>query len=376
LAAFGAAGLGLVVPAIGSAAGPERYWLYVGNYTGPKNKGIQAFSYGTSAASLDSLGMVGEMPQPSFLALHPSGHFLYAVSELGNNGKEDGGVYAWAIDRDTGKLNFLNKQSSGGGGACHLVVDKTGKCLMVANYGTGSATAFPVGERGHIGAMGGKIQFSGSGPNPRRQKGPHAHAVVLSADNRFLFVPDLGTDQIHILRVDVEKAGLEENNPASAAVKPGSGPRHFTFSPNGKQAYVVSEMGSMVTVFDYEPQRGALTKSQEISTLPEDFGGVSNAAEIEIDSAGKFVYASNRGNDSIAVFGVDHSGKLRLIEVVPTGGKTPRNFAIAPGGHWLIAANQDSDTLVVFARDTGNGRLKAAGKVVETPSPVCLVFQA
>ena len=351
------------------------YFLYVGNYTGPQSKGIQAFRYDDKTLSLEPLGMVGEMPQPSFLTIHPNGRFLYAVSELGNNGKVDGGVYSFAIDDNSGKLTFLNKQSSGGGGACHLVVDKTGKFLLVANYGTGSATAFPVHEDGTLGTMSSKVQFEGSGPNAKRQKGPHAHAVVLSPDNRFVFVPNLGTDRIQILKFDAHKGTLTNNEPADAAIKKGSGPRHFTLAPNGHFAYVLSEMGSLVTALRYDSATGALTDIQEISTLPADFTGENNSAEIQIDSAGKFLYASNRGNDSIAVFAVDKSsGKLTLVEITPTQGHTPRNFMIDPDGKHLLAANQDSDNLVLFARDEKTGKLTPTGKTVGTPSPVCLKF--
>ena len=351
------------------------YYLYVEGYTGPKSKGIQAFRYDSKTFSLEPLGMVGEMPQPSFLAFHPNGKFLYAVSELGNNGEAEGGVYAYAIDHGSGKLTFLNKQSSGGGGACHLVVDKTAKFLLVANYGTGSATTFPVHADGSLGAMSSKVQFEGSGPDHKRQRGPHAHAVVLSPDNRFVFVPNLGTDQVEILKFDAHTGTLTPNTPAFAAVKKGSGPRHFTFAPNGHFAYVLSEMGSLVTAFRYDAATGALSSVQEISTLPTDFTGENNSAEIQIDPAGHFLYASNRGHDSIAVFAVDKSsGKLTLVEIVPTQGHTPRNFTIDPGGKHLLAANQDSDNLVLFARDEKTGKLTATGKTVETPSPVCLKF--
>lgn len=362
----------------GSKNTPQgRYYLYVGNYTGPASKGIQAFRYDAATLAFDSLGMVGEMPRPSFLALHPNGRFLYAVSEMGNDGRSQGALYAFAIDRATGRLTFLNRQPSGGGGACHLVVDKTGKFLLVANYGTGSAAAYSLKADGRIGGSSGRIQFEGSGPDSKRQTGPHAHAVVLSPDNRFLFVPDLGTDRIHILRFDANTGSLTPNTPGDTAVKPGAGPRHFTFSPDGRFGYAIDEMGSSVTAFSYQASSGALTEVQAISTLPEGFKGENNSAEIQIDSTGRFLYASNRGHDSIAVFSRDsRSGRLALLQIESSQGRTPRNFTIDPTGRYLLAANQDSNNIVVFTRDPETGRLAPTGKTTAAPSPVCLLFTA
>jgi len=357
------------------AAETNQYYLYVGTYTGPKSKGIHAFRYDTAKTTFDPLGTVAEMARPSFLAFSPDRRFLYAVSELGNSGKSEGYVYAFAIDRATGKLTFLNRQTSGGGGACHLVVDKTGKFLLVANYGTGSAASFPIQSDGSLGGLVSKMQFAGSGPNQARQKGPHAHAVVLSPDNRFLFVPDLGADRVRILRFDPSNGSLTANTPADVAVKPGAGPRHFTFSPNGRFAYLICEMGSLVVAFRYDSSAGSLTEIQTASTLPDGFTGENNSAEIEVDPSGRFLYASNRGHDSIAVFSIDDkTGKLERTQIESTQGRTPRNFAIDPTGRHLLAADQDSNRIVVFDRDSRTGKLTATGKTVDVPSPVCLLF--
>lgn len=351
------------------------YYLYVGTYTGPASKGIYAFRYDVKDTSFQPLGVAAEMPQPSFLAIHPNGKYLYAVSELGNDGHTDGQVYSYSIDSSSGSLTFLNKVDSGGGGACHLVVDHTGASLLVANYGTGSAAVFALGADGRIGERTALEQFSGSGPNPRRQRGPHAHAVVLSPDNHFLFVPDLGTDQIHILRFDAAKGTLKPNEPPYVKVSPGAGPRHFTFSPSGKFAYVVDEMGSSVTAFQYEAALGTLLELQAVSTLSDQFSGINNAAEIQVDSTGRFLYASNRGNDSIAVFSIDkNSGKLVRIQVAGSQGHTPRNFTIDPTGKYLLAANQDTGNIVIFPISRRNGKLMEAEKSLHVPSPVCLVF--
>lgn len=362
-----------LVPAAPKASAGSRYYLYVGNYS----NGIQAFRYDIGALSFEPLGAVGEMQRPSFLALHPNGRFLYAVSELGNSGRTQGFVYSFSIEKATGKLNFLNRQESGGGGACHLVVDKTGKFLLVANYGTGSIADFPLKDDGSIGPIAAQVQFEGSGPDRKRQNGPHAHAVVLSADNRFLFVPDLGTDKVRIFKFDSVHGGLTPNEPAFVAVKPGAGPRHFALAPNGKFAYVLDEMGSSVTAFHFGRSNGALTEVEAVSTLPPDYSGVNNSAEIQIDAAGKFLYASNRGHNSIAVFAIDQqSGKLQRLEIVPTGGATPRNFALDPSEKRLLVANQDSNDIRTFDRDTESGKLTPTEKIASSPSPVCLLFVA
>jgi 6-phosphogluconolactonase len=374
--------LGLLVATVFSGTEVSRdmpasshYYLYVGTYTGPNSKGIYAFRYDASQLALEPLGAVGEMPRPSFLALSPDRRFLYAVSELGNDGKSEGYVYAFAIESATGKLAFLNRQPSGGGGACHLVVDKSGKFLLVANYGSGSAASFPLKPDGSIGDRISKIQFDGSGPNSARQRGPHAHAVVLSPDNRFLFVPDLGTDRVQILRFDSSNGSLARNTPAEVAVKPGAGPRHFAFSPDGRFAYVLCEMGSLVVAFRYDSSTGRLTEIQSASTLPDGFAGENNSAEIVVDPDGRFLYASNRGHDSVAVFSIDReTGKLERIQIESTQGRTPRNFTIDPIGRHLLVADQDSNRIVLFNRDAQTGKLVFVAKTEDAPSPVCLLF--
>jgi 6-phosphogluconolactonase len=374
--------LGLLTATVFSGTGvssdvpaSSHYYIYVGTYTGPNSKGIYAFRYDASQLALEPLGVVGEMPRPSFLALSPDRRFLYAVSELGNDGKSEGYVYAFAIEPATGKLAFLNRQPSGGGGACHLVVDKSGKFLLVANYGSGSAASFPLKLDGSIGDRISKIQFEGSGPNAGRQRGPHAHAVVLSPDNRFVFVPDLGTDHVQILRFDSSNGSLARNTPAKVAVKAGAGPRHFTFSPDERFAYLLGEMGSLVVAFRYDSSTGGLTEIQSASTLPDGFTGENNSAEIVVDPGGRFLYASNRGHDSIAVFSIDRkTGKLERTQIESAQGRTPRNFTIDPIGRHVLVAGQDSNRIALFNRDAQTGKLTFVGKSVDVPSPVCLLF--
>jgi 6-phosphogluconolactonase len=351
----------------------SQYLAYVGTYTGPNSKGIYGLRFDANNGKVDQLGVVAEVANPSFLTLDRNQRYLYAVSEL--RGNTNGLVSSFAINKKTGMLTFLNKVSTIGTVACHLVVDKTNKMLLVANYGSGSVAAFRVKADGSLSESTDFSQHSGSSVNPRRQRGPHAHAVVLSADNRFLFVPDLGLDEIKSYRLDPEQAKFGANEPPYVKVTAGFGPRHFAFHPNNKYAYDVNEMGSSVTAFSYDAQKGVLHEIQNISTLPEGFTGVNNSAEIQIDKAGRFLYASNRGHDSIATFSISRKdGKLTKIQTMSTQGKTPRNFALDPTGKYLLAANQDSDTVVVFRVDQKSGRLSATGQTVSVPSPVCIEF--
>jgi len=350
-----------------------QYLVYVGTYTGPKSKGIYGLRFDPSKGRLDQIGLVGEVANPSFLTLDRNQRYLYAVSEL--SGKTNGFVSSFAVNRKTGMLTLLNKVSTIGTVACHLVVDKTNKMLLVANYGSGSVAAFRVKPDWTLSDSTAFSQHSGSSVNPRRQRGPHAHAVVLSADNRFVFVPELGLDEIKSYRLDPRQATFIANDPPYVKVTPGLGPRHFTFHPNNKYAYDVNEMGSSVTAFAYDAGKGALHEIQRISTLPEGFSGVNNSAEIQVDKAGHFLYASNRGHDSITVFSINQkNGKLTTVQIVSTQGKTPRNFALDPTGRYLLAANQDSDTIVVFKVDEKSGRLFPTGQTMTVPSPVCIEF--
>jgi 6-phosphogluconolactonase len=362
-----------------SAHRQRGYFVYVGTYTGADSKGIYGYRFDEGTGRLARVGVAAEVVNPSFAVTDPAHRYLYAVTEMNEQGpdpyKTEGYISSFSIDPRTGSLIFLNKVSSGGGGPCHLLVDKTGRILFVANYGSGNVASFAIEGDGRIGKMTGKDQHSGSSVNPLRQQGPHAHAVVLSPDNRFLFVPDLGLDRILIYRVDVAKRTFTLNNPSYVSVKPGLGPRHFVFGAEARFAYAVCEMGSSVVAFSYDHQSGTLTPVQTISTLPPDFYGEDNSAEIEVGPSGRCLYASNRGNDSITVFQIDmKTGLLNKIQIVPTQGKIPRNFVIDPTGRYLLVANQHSNNIVVFAIDSGNGKLTPTGRVLEAPSPISLLF--
>lgn len=350
--------------------------VYVGTYTSGKSEGIYIFRMNLDSGAMTPAGVTTGVKNPSFLAIHPSRRFLYAVSEVEDSGgKKTGGVTAFAIDAATGKLSMLNAQPSEGAGPCHLVVDKTGKSVLVANYGGGSVAALPIGDDGRLAKAASAIQHKGSSVNPQRQDGPHAHSINVDPGNRFVVAADLGLDKVLVYRLDAAKAKLEPNDPPSTSVAPGAGPRHFAFHPNGRFAYVINEITCTVTAFTYDGERGVLKEIQTITTLPHEVKEGYSTAEVQVHPSGKFLYGSNRGHDSIAIFSIDQStGKLTAVGHQATGGKTPRNFAIDPTGQFLLAENQSSDTIVIFRIDQKTGELKPTGIVVDVPSPVCVKF--
>ncbi len=370
--------LTLYAPGAETAASKSKYLVYVGTGAQKESKGIYAYRFDAATGQLTSLGRVAECDNPSFLAAGPDRRFLYAVNETSHySGRSSGAVSAFAINPATGMLTLLNEVPSGGAGPTHIVVDKTGRDVLVANYFGGSLAVFPILKDGRLGEASAFVQHHGSSVNPQRQEGPHAHSIYTSPDNRFAISADLGLDKVLVYRFDAVKGTLTPNDPPFAKVNPGAGPRHFAFHPSGKFGYVINEMGSTVTVFSYEPASGTLHELQTISTLPPDFKGENYPAEVEVHRSGKFLYGSNRGYDSIAVFAIDaRKGTLTPVEYVPTGGKSPRNFAIDPTGSYLFAANSGSDNIRVFRIDPNNGRLTPTGQVLEVPAPLCVAFQA
>ena len=359
--------------------------MFVGTYTGAKSKsqGIYAFRLQTSAengskVALVPLGLAAETPNPSFLEIDASRGLLFAVNETDSfEGKPTGAVSAFSIDRATGKLTLINQRPSSGRGPCHLVLDKSGRFLLIANYGSGTVSVIPVAEDGRLGEPTSVVQHAGSSVNPQRQKGPHAHCMTLDAANRFVFACDLGLDKVLIYRFDQKAGTLTPHEVPFAEVKPGAGPRHMVFRPDGRFAYVVNEMHSTVTVFEYHPVKGTLTYRQTQTTLPSGstFDGTNSTAEIDVHPSGKYLYVSNRGHNSIAVFSIDPAtGFLELLEAVPTGGRTPRHFTIDPTGRLLVVGNQNSDSVIVNRIDPATGRLGAPDVVGSVPAPVCVRF--
>jgi len=354
------------------------YLLYVGTYTEKESKGIYAYRFDAAPTQLTPLGLAAETTNPSFLAIDPSGRFLYAVNEVQNyKGASSGAVSSFGIDQQNAKLSPLNEVPSRGADPCYITFDKTGKFALIANYTGGSVAVFPVRPNGDIGESSAFVQHTGSSINKERQAGPHAHWIETTPDNRFAIAVDLGLDKLLVYRFDATKGSLTPNDPPYASLDPGAGPRHLAFHPNGKLAYVVNELQSTITAFTYDPSRGTLQKLNTISTLPKNFTGVNDTAEIHVHPSGKFLYASNRGHDSIALFSIDgRTGALTLVDHFPTQGKTPRDFDIDPTGKFLFVANQGTNNIVVFRIDLNNGKLTPTGQILQVPSPVCLKFVA
>ena len=364
-----------------SAATPEKLTVYIGTYTGGPSKGIYAYEFNTTSGALKQIGLAAETPSPSFLAIHPNGKLLYAVNELDNyGGEKHGAITGYKIDpSNPAKLTKINEATSKGAHPCHIIVDKAGQHVLAANYTGGNVVVYPIDAEGKLGDKPiSFVQHRGSSVNQSRQKEAHAHSLNLDADQRFAFVADLGLDKIMIYRYGQGSPGtLVPNEPDSASIKPGGGPRHLAFTPDGKRAYVNHEMTGHITGFNYDSAKGTLTEFQTISTLPGGNPVPGNStAEILVHPSGKFVYCSNRGHNSIAAFTVATDGKLTYVENESTRGKTPRNFNIDPSGKFLIAANQDSDTLAVFKIDPTTGALDPVGDTVPAPKPVCIKFYA
>lgn len=350
--------------------------IYIGTYTrgDSPSDGIYTCVFDDESGVLSDPELAAESDSPSFLAVHPSGTLLFACNEVDDfGGERTGAVSAFRVNRDTGQLTLINQQPAGGGVSCHLVVDHTERFLLVANYTGGNVAVFPINSDGSLGERTCLINHIGSGPNRQRQEQPHAHSINLSADNRFAYAADLGTDHIMIYRFDQERGLLAPSAPDSVAVAPGGGPRHFSIHPSGRFAYCNNELTSEASAFQRDPVNGGLTQIQSLSTLPSDFDGRKSTAECLVHPGGKFLYVSNRGHDSIAVFAIaPNTGRLTLVEIRKTGGAEPRNFFIEPTGRWLLAENQNSDTIVVFAVNQENGSLTKTDVVVSVPRPVCI----
>jgi 6-phosphogluconolactonase len=375
--------LSLVPMAVSAADAPQpsqgrEFFVYLGTYNGPKSKGIYRSRFDVTTGKLTAPELAAEAENPTFLAVHPSLPALYSAERpvlYAANEIKAGTVSAYAVNRSDGKLTLLNQRSARGNGPCHLSVDKLGRHMLVANYGSGSIAALPIDADGRLGEATGFVQHQGSSVNKQRQEGPHAHWIDTDPGNRFALVCDLGLDQVRSYKLDTAQGTLTQNDTPFASVQVGSGPRHLAFHPNGVFAYVINELSNTVTAFAFHPQRGALKEFQTVSTLPRDFTGGSSTAEIEVHPSGRFLYGSNRGHDSIALFAIDSvTGKLTLIEHQSTQGKTPRNFAIDPTGRWLLAANQDSDNVVLFSVEPETGRLNPTGQTIEVGKPVYVRF--
>lgn len=359
--------------------------VFVGTYTDPilfgtgkilegQGEGIYVYKMNTDSGAIELINKKTDVTNPSYLAFDPARRWLYAVNELKLfEGDPTGTISAFAVDTKTGGLKFLNKKPTRGTDPCHLTVDKTGRFVLLSNFMSGSVSVMPIRDDGGLGDASDFIQHHGSSVDPNRQQGPHAHAVTLDESNRYAFIPDLGIDRVMVYKFDAARGKLGPNAIFQVPVKPGAGPRHIVFHPNGEWAFLINELDSSIVAFLYERDNGKLTEIQTVSTLPPDFNGESTCADIHIAPSGMFVYGSNRGHDSIVIYKIDpRSGKLSYIAHESTQGNTPRNFTIDPSGTFLLAANQDSDTIVTFRIDPLTGELQSTGQVTRVPTPVCI----
>jgi 6-phosphogluconolactonase len=361
--------------AYNAQSAPGELLVYIGTYTKTEDQGIHWLKMDLDSGKLTPVGKLAGQKNPSFLAIHPNRKFLYAVNEIGNfNGEKAGGVSAYAIDSKTGALTFLNQQSSGGGAPCHLVVDASGRNVLVANYTGGSVASLRIAKKnGRLRKATAFIQHEGSSVLRPRQSAPHGHSINASPGNRFAVAADLGLDKLLVYRFDAKKGKL---TPAGfAKVAPGAGPRHFAFHPNGKFGYVINEITLTVTAFAWDEGEGKLTELQTISTLPVARGKGMSTAEVQVHPSGQFLYGSNRGHNTIAVFRINKdTGKLTAVQHQSTLGKTPRNFGLDPTGKFLVAANQSSGDVQTFSINQETGVLKPTGYSVKIPMPVCVKF--
>ncbi len=361
--------------------------VYIGTYTEPirfgtgrilqgKGEGIYVCRLDQTSGSLELVGKTTGVTNPSYLAFGPTGHFLYAVNELKTyQDRPTGTVSAFAVDRKTGRLEFLNKRLTHGTDPCHVLVDQKGKYLFVSNFMSGSICVLPVLADGSLGEASDFIQHQGSGIDPTRQQGPHAHSVTLDKAGRFAFVPDLGLDKLMVYRFDPKRGMLEPNAVPWVKMKPGAGPRHVAFHPGSRFAFLINELDSTLASLSYDGRRGTFEVLQIVPTLPEGYRGASDCADVQISPSGAFVFGSNRGHDSIVIYRVNQrTGRLTYVGHEPTRGKTPRSFGIDPTGRFLLVANQDSDTIVTFRIEPRTGKLLPTGHSLRVPTPVCVKF--
>lgn len=354
----------------------DSLYVYVGTYTTHGSEGIYVLRQDPTTGQLEPLHVVSGVVNPSYLTLDPTRRHLFAVAEVTEiDGHPGGAVSAFAVDPASGNLTFLNRQPSHGTDPCHVTTDRFGRHVLVANYSSGSVAVLPIQADGSLAPASDVVQHVGSSILPDRQLGPHAHSVNLDAASRFAIVADLGLDRVLVYRFDHERGKLASNQNPGPSTKPGSGPRHLDFHPNGRFAYVINEIGSTLSAYAYDSSDGGLTEIQTESTLPGGWVGDNDTADVHVAPSGSFVYGSNRGHDSIVIFAIDdRTGRMTYVGNQSTQGKTPRNFALDPSGSFLYAANQESDTIVIFRIDPVNGKLTPTGNVAEIPTPVCVKF--
>jgi 6-phosphogluconolactonase len=360
--------------------------VYVGTYTnwedmvpphhtppGGRSEGIYVFRLDPASGAMTPLGLAARSDNPTFVDFAPSGKVLYAANELYHYQGQAGAVSAFRIDPASGKLDFINQVSARGSGTCYVRVDHAGRNLLAANFGSGSVAVFPLAPDGALREASAFVQDTGSGPNPR-QAGPHDHSFNVSPDDRFAIAAEFGTDRLMVYRFDSAAGALSPADPPYVTMHPASAPRHFAFHPNGKVAYSLNEIDSTLTVLAYDPARGRFRELQNLSTLPADSKGKNTAAEVVVHPSGRVLYASNRGDNTIAVFSIDGEGRLAPLAFVPCGGRTPRGYGIDREGRWLVTANQDTHNIAVFRIDPQTLIPAPTGQSFPVRSPECAKF--
>lgn len=352
----------------------NEYFVFVGTHAHNASEGIYVYRMDALSGILTPAANPANIEDSLFVVLDPSHHFLYAAVETyGSSGIYAGMVSAFSVDVSTGSLNFLNSQSSGGDGACHMSVDATGTNLLVANYGSGTVSLLPIKPDGSLGKLSHNIQHSGSSVDKDRQEGPHAHSITLDQNNKYALATDLGTDQIITYKLDKEGNKLTEAGIPPLATVPGSGPRHLDFHPDGDYVYVINEINSTIATYSYDTSTGNLNLLQVVSALPSSFSGSNTCADIHVSPSGDFLYGSNRGHDSLVIFSIDPEDRtLTYVGHESSQGKVAQNFAIDPTGQILLVANSESGTVVTFHIDTQTGRLNPTGHVTAVPAPACV----
>lgn len=347
----------------------QESYLLVGTYTGGKSEGIYVYKFNSEDASYKEISYV-KTSNPSFLAISPDEKYVYAVQENGKDGN-GGEVSAFSFDKEKGTLTLINTQPTQGDHPCYVEIDKTGKWIFAGNYSSGNLSVFPVSEDGSLGIASTQITHSGSGPNKDRQEKPHVHCTMISPDNKWLLVPDLGIDKVMIYSFDASTGRLSPGMQAFAKSQPGAGPRHVSFHPNGKYVYLLEELTGHVVTYQY--MDGRLQPAQRTSSLPRGQEGYAGSADIHVSPDGKFLYASNRGDfNNIAMFKLGKKGKPSIMGFQLTGGKSPRNFNFDPSGNYLLVGNQDSDEIAIFQRNNKTGLLTDTNKRIEVGKPVCI----
>jgi 6-phosphogluconolactonase len=345
-------------------------FVYFGTHRSGTNVGFSIAHFDTDTGVLTKPTFLVESPSPAYFVIHPDGRHLYTC-----NSGSPGAVSAYEIEPQTGQLKFLNRVPAGGTDTSYVSLDQTGHYVLVASYSGGNIAVFAIKSDGGLGDRTAFVQHTGHSVNPQRQTRAYAHSIIVDPSNRFALVCDLGLDKVFVYRFNAQDGSLTPNDPPFATIAPGSGPRHVKFHPNGRWVYVISEIASTVTAFNWDSTNGTLAEFQSVSALPADFQGTNTSAEIMVHPNGKFLYASNRGNDSLAVFAIDQTtGKLTPVEHVPSGGTTPRNFAFDPTGKWIICSNHGSDNAFVFRVDENTGKLTQTGQPVAVPYPFCERF--